>query len=215
MLPTIRDMIDDNSSEWTVKRKNQTAVLTVLPLPGESLLVFRVVGDIKGFSPAELRDTLWNFTLKDWQEWDSNILDKKVIEEISPTCKVWLQTNKLPWPIWPRRTLYVGKCIDDPDGTCWAVYVSVEHPKVPLEPKRYVRASVNFSAYRLQPLPNGKGSRLTRIIHVSPGGHIPASFANRSAADVHSEVEKLRRIAGRKILQNRRRVKQPKMKSKY
>jgi len=78
------------------------------------------------------------------------------------------------------------------NGTHYIIFVSVAHPKVPLDEANYVRAKVLISAFVCEPLGEGK-TKMTRMALIDPAGNIPTPVVNMNAKGTNAVILWLRK----------------------
>lgn len=65
-------------------------------------------------------------------------LQRMVDLEEDENTKIRESVSALPWPIWSRKMVFFLHKVRGEDGRLWMLQCSVEHPKAPLEPKKFV-----------------------------------------------------------------------------
>jgi hypothetical protein len=108
---------------------------------------------------------------------------KKLSEDISyyrvldqkPNNRICYQINNLPWPLTDREFCYYQCRRNYKDRKCILMF-SVESDKVPKNEKKFIRATINISAYCF--IPEDKKTRMYKVIHIDPHGSIPANLIN-------------------------------------
>jgi len=178
---------------WSVVKNEKGATLSERSLPDEPIKAFKVEGTINR-PPKECADKLWLFKEPEWQQMDSDVEEFSVIEEHGKMRLVH-QINKVPWPLWKRDVAALWQCLAV-DDTFYFIATSIEHPKLPEQKDKYVRAKLTFSLIVFTPA--GDKTKIIRIIHVNPAGNIPASFVNASAAKMLQIPSKMEAIFAEK-----------------
>ena len=183
---TIMELLEDklaylgvlfDSDGWRNAGIQGDIVSETLPVPGSSINCFRSSARIKA-TAADIVDYVWHtYDSRELME-DDEILEYEIVENITPNARVCRQVNKLPWPLWPRETVYIQHRFEH-EGVVYILAYSVDHPKAPLQPTKYVRSISRVSGYVL--MPSTDGTLVYRIAHVDPAGYIPASIVNSCA----------------------------------
>lgn len=143
-------------------------------LPASSYACFRSIGIIS--SPMdELVDTIWKTydNLSNVKEFDTDIVQYRIIKNIDENTRLCHQVNNLPWPLWPRDMIYFQHRLEK-DGITYILMYSIDSNDVPCDNNKYVRATINISAYTFEK--SSIGTIVNRFLHVDPAGNIPLSI---------------------------------------
>eukprot|EP01098_Paradermamoeba_levis_P007339 TRINITY_DN3026_c0_g1_i1.p1 TRINITY_DN3026_c0_g1~~TRINITY_DN3026_c0_g1_i1.p1 ORF type:complete len:198 (-),score=74.63 TRINITY_DN3026_c0_g1_i1:58-651(-) len=173
---------------WKVTKDGNGAVLSEKGVEGSALNMFRVVAVVP-HPPKKVIDTLWSWGLAEWKEYDPDVKEWRVVQQIDDNTRVLYQVNSLPWPLWARDTC-LTQARREKDGTFALLLKSTSHADAPEKPKDYVRAQVLTSAFIFAPEGADK-TKFIRIVHVDPSGNIPSSVVNSSAKQLHEAPAKL------------------------
>lgn len=116
----------------------------------------------------------------------------KLLKKISPTDIFYYSEVELPWPVSNRDFIIRITLTQDPK-TKIARIVAENHPEYVPEKKNVVRIPKSSGNWILTPLGDGR-TKVEYIIHVDPGGSVPAWMVNM-LADVgpHSSFTKLKK----------------------
>lgn len=191
----VKEIISESAADgWTVFSDRDGVLLEQKNYPFCSINCFRATC-LLDISPEEAISKVWAMTLPEFQVIDPNITDVSIYcryviyvlkvstletyEDGKYRCRC--QENKLPWPVWPRRTVFAEKRFQVEDGE-WDVAVSVENSNKPLAPNDFVRTTLHVGAYGF--IKEGDKTRMWRVIHVDPNGSIPAMVVNAGADSV-------------------------------
>eukprot|EP01126_Amoeba_proteus_P040335 TRINITY_DN4298_c0_g1_i1.p1 TRINITY_DN4298_c0_g1~~TRINITY_DN4298_c0_g1_i1.p1 ORF type:complete len:206 (-),score=21.20 TRINITY_DN4298_c0_g1_i1:176-793(-) len=181
ILTKTKEIIKETDDGWNFFSLNNDVLCERKTYPNSVIDCFRATCLLDKFSAQEYAKCIWEITLADLQVIDSSITDVQTSAEIDEHTRIRYQNNKLPWPIWPRQTLFVDHYESDVDGI-FILGGSVSHPSKPEDPSNFVRTTLHLSAYAF--LPEGNAVRLWRIVHVDPNGDIPAFVVNANADSV-------------------------------
>ena len=115
----------------------------------------------------------------------------KLLKQVSPTDIFYYSEVELPWPVSNRDFIIRITLTQDPK-TKIARIVAENHPEYVPEKKNVVRIPKSAGNWILTPISNGR-TKVEYIIHVDPGGSVPAWMVNM-LADVgpYSSFRKLR-----------------------
>lgn len=116
----------------------------------------------------------------------------KLLKKMSPTDIFYYSEVELPWPVSNRDFIIRITLTQDPK-TKIARIVAENHPEYVPEKKNVVRIPKSSGNWILTPLSDGR-TKVEYIIHVDPGGSVPAWMVNM-LADVgpHSSFSKLKK----------------------
>jgi hypothetical protein len=116
----------------------------------------------------------------------------KLLKKMSPTDIFYYSEVELPWPVSNRDFIIRITLTQDPK-TKIARIVAENHPEYVPEKKSVVRIPKSSGNWILTPLGDGR-TKVEYIIHVDPGGSVPAWMVNM-LADVgpHSSFTKLKK----------------------
>lgn len=124
----------------------------------------------------ELVDIVWNASLESAKLDDPGIESLDILEEHEGSFisgyKVRRQVNNLPWPCWPRETVFSQFRFEDDDDSTWIVGFSVNHPRAPTNNSKFVRTNVELSVYKYTTI-DSNTTCVQRIANVNPNGSIP------------------------------------------
>jgi hypothetical protein len=156
--------------------------------------------DISDFSCFKLETTLnkskdelirkvWNVTETTVKESDSDIYSWKQLEYGS-NWKVCHQFNTMPFPLYTRELLFTQVRFDE-GHTTWLVATSIEdHLKKGPHPYWCTRANIYMSIWGFTPLGPNR-TRVSRIVHVEPGGLIPPFIVDSTVGKHVKIIENL------------------------
>lgn len=141
----------------------------------------------------ELMDYIWTiYTSSDFmKKYNSDISQYRIIENYDSNKRLCYQVNTLPWPMWPRDSLYLQARIVEGDYSYILMY-SVDSTAVPEQKEKYVRAYVNISAFVFKE--EDTGCMVYRIGHIEPGGTIPAGIVNSYATKTADMIRRMQKI---------------------
>jgi len=170
------------------------------PVPGSNFKLYRGSKKVKG-NPRKLCLADANADEAMMKFFDKNTLEWKEVEVLDKDTKVMYILQDLPWPVWDRDVVFVQKIIEE-DNKLYQIIKSVEHPKAPELPKKYVRCKVHITGYVFEPAEPGEkldtatSTICTRIVHADPMGSIPAWVVEMQAKDqvvtVINNLERMR-----------------------
>ena len=114
-----------------------------------------------------------------------NISDFEILEE-NEFFKVRRIEHKMPWPIYPRETVFTQHKIEEIDehgnDLVWLVGYSVNHNKAPYKSKENVRTDVHMSVYKFRQISPNK-TEVSRVAQVDPCGLIPKVVIDMKAGN--------------------------------
>lgn len=123
---------------------------------------------------------LWKINEDGAKENDPSVLDWREIEK-TDNFKIVSQHNKTGltgWVFWPREIVFLQAKFENKDeNTVNLVACSVEHPSVPLNDKKYVRARLHMSVYTFK-ADGPNATKIQRVTQLDPCGSIPVSIVN-------------------------------------
>ena len=140
---------------------------------------FRTQGVVEGVSPLVLALVLTDIEMKDHERNKPDherSTERKLVQQLDLTTRVWWEVDKYPWPLAARETLYCERWVSDSSGDRVAIVrTSIELPSEhPVGPGR-VRAK-QFVAHELERSANGTLHTITMEFNV--GGNIPGRLVN-------------------------------------
>lgn len=122
---------------------------------------------------------------------DDDIVEYEIIENIDSDTRICRQVNKLPWPLWPRESVYFQHRFQK-DEIVYILMFSVLDDRVPLNNDKYVRSTILVSGYVF--IPQKNSTMIYRIAHVDPVGNIPASIVNSTATKTSTVLRRLQKV---------------------
>ncbi|CAH6421660.1 START domain-containing protein [uncultured virus] len=172
---------------WRNAGVTGSIISETLDVPGSSINCFRSSVRITA-TAADIVDYVWRtYDSRELME-DDEILEYEIVETVTPNARVCRQVNKLPWPLWPRETVFMQHRFEH-EGVVYILAYSTDHSKAPLQPAKYVRSISRVSGYVL--MPSVDGTLVYRIAHVDPAGMIPASIVNSCATKTTAVLSRL------------------------
>jgi len=179
-LKRAKEMLADDG--WTVFSDDGTTLLESKNYPGCSINAFRATTLLTG-SPADCAAANWGMKVDEMQKVDSGITSNVDVEVISDSFRVRCQNNSLPWPIWPRQTLYAEKNVKEDTGF-WQVACSVLHPKSVTDTSQFVATTLQVGLFAFILDEKTGKTRMWRLIQIEPNGSLPAVVVNSNADNV-------------------------------
>ena len=140
-------------------------------------VAFRGVGQIQG-SPEKLISVIENPT--GWKNWIENLKFGKLIEEVSPSHKIFYQAIRSPFPISDRDVVFESKTYRDSPDMFRIEMRSVVHPKVPKSIG--VRVNILFTRYHIEKIDENT-MNVTFETLSNPGGTLPGFMVNWASAN--------------------------------
>eukprot|EP01097_Dermamoeba_algensis_P006443 TRINITY_DN4036_c0_g1_i1.p1 TRINITY_DN4036_c0_g1~~TRINITY_DN4036_c0_g1_i1.p1 ORF type:complete len:200 (-),score=53.15 TRINITY_DN4036_c0_g1_i1:128-727(-) len=169
-----------DESGWKVAHEKNGNVLYEKPAAGSSFNLYKCVGKIP-IPPEKAVNSLWAWDKEKWKAYDSDVTAWEVVDNVNDSTRILYQTNKLPWPLYPRDMVMV-QAKKSKDGAYGLILKSTTHEKKPETPSSTQRADVHHSSFIF--LPDGEGSKFYRIVHIDPRGVIPASVVNSTSKNM-------------------------------
>ncbi|XWV24590.1 START domain containing protein [Tupanvirus deep ocean] len=187
-LTFLNQLLDDNN--WEVVLESEGITTQKKMLPGCDIACFRSFGVINS-EKNSLVEYVWNTysNFDSVRSYDLDVSEYGIICDFDDNSRVCRQVNSLPWPMWPRETVYLQKR-EDIGGASYIYMYSVECNEVPRQDNKYVRATINISAYVFRPTIDG--CMVYRIAHVDPCGSIPVSLVNSYATKTTNMIRHLK-----------------------
>jgi len=182
----------DETDGWAEAKKKGGDTLYSKKYDDCPINCFKVVGVVEGVKPQQLVDMMWAWREEKWKLIDPQIDTWQIIDEIDDNNRVIHQTSKLTWPIHNRDMVMASGRIHESDGTHALVFRSVTHDKAG-EKEGVVRATVLMSGWVFSP--EGDGTKVNRIVHVNPEGHIPAAVVNHFSKSILKAIACIREAA--------------------
>lgn len=141
--------------------------------------------------PEELQSHIWDIYKKmdTIKQFESTLENYCVVKYYDDNTRLCYETNKLPWPLWPRELVYLQRRIRN-NGTLYILMYSVEPPEIVCDKNKYVRAYINVSAFILKPYVNK--TLLYRVMYFDPAGVIPSSLITTYATRATSLIKYLK-----------------------
>jgi hypothetical protein len=186
----ITTLINDNS--WQIVSTLEEITIERKPIPGSNIDCFRAHGIVKA-EQKELADIIWNKynNIDNIKAFDFDISDYRIINNIDDCTRICYQVNNLPWPLWPRESVYLQTRIPR-DNAIYIYMYSIDSNDILQQPDKFVRANINISAYILTPC--DFGCMVYRIVHIDPAGSIPTSLINSYANKTGNMIKHLQTI---------------------
>lgn len=115
----------------------------------------------------------------------------KMLKQVSPTDLFYYSEVELPWPV-TNRDFIIRITLTQDEKTKVARIVAENHPDYVPRKKNIIRIPRSAGNWTLTPLSDGR-TKVEYVIHVDPGGSVPAWIVNM-LADVgpYSSFRKLR-----------------------
>lgn len=196
-----------NNPKWEVIDGNDNIVTEELYMSNSEIKCYRSHGLVNSTAQT-LMDFVWNTYNKaslqkydadiksfdvvvDWKNIDFNDKYKRHIKKMKP--RMCYQIYSLPWPIWPRDALYL-QCKKVDGDKCWIFMFSVDSDLVPPHDDEYIRAKINIAAFGF--IPEEKGTRVYKIVHIDPAGSIPLGLVNTYHSKTTIMINELQNIYG-------------------
>lgn len=176
--------------DWEFVKQIDNMTMLRRFLPGSDIACFKSNGLIAA-NTRMLSDYIWKTfnSEENMKVNDGNILKYEVVENIDENTRICHQINSLPWPLWPREFVFIQSRVIEPDGTYIYMY-SVDHKKVPPQPTKYVRATINISGFVFKPKDNE--CMVHRLAHIEPNGLIPTAVVNNYSDKTMLMIRKMR-----------------------
>lgn len=174
----LKDLASDlfDEKDWNVVIQSDDDNATLLEkkqFDGYSLPHYRTKVTIN-LPKHQLVNMIWNANLESTQKDDANVTTFEEIEtNADPAFKVRRQINKLPFPCFPRETVFIQFRIEELETT-WLVGFSIDHPDYPVNMWRAIRTSLDMSVYRFYSVSQNQ-TVVQRITNIDPNGLIPKS----------------------------------------
>lgn len=148
-------------------------------LPDSTYACFRSTGIIDRHLD-ELVEATWKTfdNLENNRQFDADIDQYQIVKNIDENTRLCYQVNKLPWPLWSRDMVYIQHRLEK-NGVVYILMYSVDTDSVPRYDDKYVRSTINISAYTFEK--SNIGTIINRFVHVEPAGNIPATLVNSYA----------------------------------
>jgi len=177
-IQNIKTLMDGSSNDGWVPLAldfDRSELITAVekPDPNSGFFYIRVSTTIP-CSPKKLADFVGNPDIKLRQQWDSDVLEMKTIEQIDENIQVLYRGYQAPNVMITARDFVVlsTTCVE-PSGAYIICGVSINHKSCPADPK-YVRGST-VTCFHIKPVEgNPNASQATRIVYLDPKGSIPA-----------------------------------------
>eukprot|EP01119_Soliformovum_irregulare_P001753 TRINITY_DN11536_c0_g1_i1.p2 TRINITY_DN11536_c0_g1~~TRINITY_DN11536_c0_g1_i1.p2 ORF type:complete len:219 (-),score=57.81 TRINITY_DN11536_c0_g1_i1:64-690(-) len=186
----IKGLLQDETG-WTKIAEDQGCVIFEKPMQGQPLNCYKAVGDVSA-PPKKVLDVIWGAREDTWKKVDDSLEKWEIVEEVDENTSILSQVNKVQWPLWSRDLSMVRAKVEE-GPLSMVLFKSVDHPKIPRQDDKYVRANVIYSAYVFEPTAaDAEKTKVTRILLVDPAGNIPTTFVNMSAKKTNSSILFLR-----------------------
>ncbi|XWV25822.1 START domain containing protein [Tupanvirus soda lake] len=189
-LTFLNQLVDDN--DWEVVLESEGITTQKKILHGSDIACFRSYGVVNA-DMDDLMEYVWNTysSFDSVRSYDLDVSEYGIISNLDQNTRICRQVNSLPWPMWPRETVYLQRS-EDCAGASYIYMYSVECNEVPRQDNKYVRAIINISAYVFRPTIDG--CMVYRIAHVDPCGLIPVSLVNSYATKTTNMIRHLKSI---------------------
>ena len=198
-LDFLVDLVNDDN--WQQVLSDNKIITQKRSLPNSSIDCFRSYGMVNS-TCEELMEFIWDtYSDKDSIKiYDPDVVEYNIVENtdnntdnnIDNNTRICHQINNLPWPIWPRESVYLQKRLIREDASYILMY-SVETNATPIQSDKFVRTNINISAYVLIPqkASDESGCMVYRIAHVDPAGSIPIGVVNSYASKTANMIRHL------------------------
>ncbi len=140
--------------------------------------------------PDQVMAQIWDINESKVKRDNPDVLEWNLIET-DENFRIYRQLNKVTWPLWPREVvIHQSKTLED--NSYLIISHSIEHPLVPKQNDKFVRATVYISAYCL--FPDCENTKIFRIMHLDPGGYIPPAVVNYNSNKLVTYFQKLKAV---------------------
>jgi len=140
------------------------------------LIAFRGIGEMKG-NAEDLVSIIENPA--GWKNWIKNLKTGKLIEQISPSHKIFYQSIHSPFPFSDRDVVYESRILRDLSKTTRVEMKSVTHPNAPSSIG--VRINILFTRYKIDKIDDNT-VLVTFETLSDPGGALPRFVVNWASA---------------------------------
>lgn len=131
------------------------------------LIAFRGIGEMKG-KAEDLVSIIENPA--SWKNWIKNFKSGKLIEQISPSHKIFYQSIHSPFPFSDRDVVYESRIFRDQSKTTRVEMKSVYHPNAPSTIG--VRINILFTRYQIEKVDDNTVIVTFETLS-DPGGALP------------------------------------------
>lgn len=101
--------------------------------------------------------------------------------------------HKTPFPMSHRENLFFRFTQDADGGAKKLIQQSVNDPDVPIEQDR-VRSVMVIAGWLLEPIEDGKKTKVSRLLQLDPKGSVPTMVVNMYIAKVGDSIVRLRSL---------------------
>ncbi len=161
-------------------------------IPNSDIACFKSSGIVNA-KADDLIKYVWNIynTKENVQVFDTDITEYNIVCKLDSQTRICRQVNKLPWPMWPRESVYI-QYVGSEANQSYIIMFSVECEEVPVQTDKFVRSNINISAYIFEPCESC--TMIHRIAHIEPCGNIPSSLINGYATKTAGVIQHLMSI---------------------
>lgn len=189
-LQLLKNLI--SSDKWLLVKNVDNVTTKKKFFEDSNIACFSSNGLIKA-DTNKLSNFVWNVfsSEENMKKYDPNIVKYEVVQNIDDNTRICHQINSLPWPIWPRELVFLQSKVVEPDGTYIYMY-SLDTEKVPKQTDKYVRATINISAFAFKAQQNN--TLVYRLGHIDPAGMIPTAIINNYGDKTRNMILHMRTI---------------------
>jgi len=178
---TLNKLVELNQEEggWKEISQEENSFLYEKKLKNDSLFTCLKTTSIIERSPKNLINYIWQCDLKARQKWDPELLEMKILQQISEDLQVVQRKYRAPSSlIAPRDFVAINGRWQSPTGEMYIYGSSINH-KEDRVTSNYVRGYVMVTGFIFSPIEGDQNScRCTRILQLDPKGMIPAWIVN-------------------------------------
>jgi len=186
-LILMESLLDDDN--WEIIGQTDDIITQKKFIPDINIACFKSTGIINAY-PSELMAFVWNICKNEqnMKRNDGDILKYQIIKNLDSDTRICHQINKLPWPFWNRDVVYLQMRIHDDSRSAIIMY-SIDYECIPEQNDKSVRAKINILSYVFEPCT--RGCKVSLIVHVDPGGNIPAGIVNSYTGKTYNMIKKM------------------------